>query len=232
MTKPTLIIAQLEDRVLAKRRESLSTALARVKDVKGWATKSATATTTTTNALREKSSASASTAGSGGGGGGGGKGSLARALSDADDAVASLSSLLSTTDDSGGGGNAEDTPSTSTTRTLRDHADDPVFSTLSAPHMLRLLVAATELYRKDIDVKLEMLEAVETAAERGMAGTASKARAGAGAGGSPAKQREQQKDLLISHETLTTCVATWILSPYVDASVTNEIDTIAALEMK
>lgn len=36
----------------------------------------------------------------------------------------------------------------------------------------------------------------------------------------------------LSHETLTTCIATWILSPLVDAGVVSEIDTLAALEMK
>jgi hypothetical protein len=36
----------------------------------------------------------------------------------------------------------------------------------------------------------------------------------------------------LSHETLTTCVATWILSPLINASVVSEIDSLAALEMK
>ena len=54
----------------------------------------------------------------------------------------------------------------------------------------------------------------------------------AGEGGGMEEMEPEGGHFDLSHETLTTCVATWILSPLINASVVSEIDSLAALEMK
>ena len=95
------------------------------------------------------------------------------------------------------------------------------------------------MYRRDVDAKLALLAAVEAAAARGLVATVAAAMSKQSAATRVPKYQEEEEGeekeeafFDLSHDTLTTCVATWILSPYVDASVAAEIDTLASLEMK
>lgn len=212
-------LPQLEERILAKRRESLAAALERVKEIRSMKTAST-------------SGASARS--------GGGRGGLAAALEEAEDVAANLASLLETAGAEGKAHGASDVEGAGSgdrlefSSALVAHAHDPVFATLSAPQMLRLLHTAVDMYREDVALKTSLLGAVEAAVEK-------ETRAGPGPGPGVDVNRAANVDgrgerdelmLDLSHETLTTCVATWILSPRIDTNIVAEIDTLAALEMK
>ena len=101
---------------------------------------------------------------------------------------------------------------------LRDRVDDPVFETLSAPKLLHALNDALRMFADDVEVKSALLEEVERAATR--ATTTGKETDG------------EDEGMDLSHETLTTCVATWILSPMLDEEALAEMEAVVAMETK
>ena len=90
------------------------------------------------------------------------------------------------------------------------------------------------MIRHDCDAKAALLEeTIRALEESDPAVIAARAKAAA--------SREHKADedgsdgeerLALSREALTTIVATWILSPYVNKEVLAEIDAVAALEMR
>ena len=113
-------------------------------------------------------------------------------------------------------------------------ADGPLFGSLRAGDMIDLLSAAIGMIRHDCDAKAALLEeTIRALEESDPAVIAARAKSAA--------SREQKADedgsdgaerLALSREALTTIVATWILSPYVNKEVLAEIDAVAALEMR
>ena len=101
---------------------------------------------------------------------------------------------------------------------LRDRVDDPVFETLSAPKLLHALNDALRMFADDVEVKSALLEEVERAATW------------ATTTGEETDGEDEGMDL--SHETLTTCVATWILSPMLDEEALAEMEAVVAMETK
>ena len=113
-------------------------------------------------------------------------------------------------------------------------ADGPLFGSLRAGDMIDLLSAAIGMIRRDCEAKAALLEeTIRALEESDPAVIAARAKSAA--------SREQKADedgsdgeerLALSREALTTIVATWILSPYVNKEVLAEIDAVAALEMR
>ena len=106
--------------------------------------------------------------------------------------------------------------------------NEPVFECLSAPELLGRLKQAVGQYKRDIDVKRALLEHVVTGAEQSITG-------GWGSGdtnGDDASQNDSKNVLKMTHETLTTFVATWILSPNINQAEREEFDAIVAAETK
>ena len=101
---------------------------------------------------------------------------------------------------------------------LRDRVDDPVFETLSAPKLLHALNDAIRMFADDVEVKSAILEEVERAATR--ATTTRKEKDG------------EDEGTRLSRETLTTCIATWILSPMLDEEALAEMEVVVAMETK
>lgn len=111
-------------------------------------------------------------------------------------------------------------------------ADDPLFGSLRAGDMIDLLSAAIRMIRHDCEAKAALLEeTIRALEESDPAAAALRAKMEAAChdddGGSDGEER-----LALSREALTTIVATWILSPYVNKEVLAEIDAVAALEMR
>lgn len=113
-------------------------------------------------------------------------------------------------------------------------ADGPLFGSLRAGDMIDLLSAAIGMIRRDCDAKAALLEeTIRALEESDPAVIAARAKSAA------SRQRADEEDgsdgeerLALSREALTTIVATWILSPYVNKEVLAEIDAVAALEMR
>jgi hypothetical protein len=184
-------------------------------------------------------------------GGGDGDAAFVAALTEVDAVVDALRALLDGEDDALDALlDGEDAARTTrgkktTTTTTRDEDDDPPFGGASASTLLEMLERATEAYREDYFVKRETLDAVLDAAAS--AGRGSEGRGGPGEvweksrrdggrtddEGGEARDREDEdsKHLVdLSHETLTTLVATWILSPAIDDDAVDEFAAVAARE--
>ena len=99
--------------------------------------------------------------------------------------------------------------------------------------MIDLLSAAIRMIRHDCEAKAALLEETIRALEGRRAPSSGSLRVNGGGGsrgddgGSDGEER-----LALSREALTTIVATWILSPYVNKEVLAEIYAVAALEMR
>jgi len=111
------------------------------------------------------------------------------------------------------------------------------FGGASASTLLDMLERATEAYREDYFVKRETLDAVLDAAAsatREKEKEKEKSRGGRGTDDEGGEARgegsKDQHSLDLSHETLTTLVATWILSPAIDDDAVDEFAAIAARE--
>jgi hypothetical protein len=135
----------------------------------------------------------------------------------------------------------DDAATTTTTRGRKkkreDDVDDPPFGGASASTLLDMLERATEAYREDYFVKRETLDAVLDAAAsatREKEKEKEKSRGGRGTDDEGGEARgegsKDQHSLDLSHETLTTLVATWILSPAIDDDAVDEFAAIAARE--
>ena len=93
-----------------------------------------------------------------------------------------------------------------------------MFETLSAPKSLRALNDALRMFADAVEVKPALPEEVERAATK------------ATTTGQETDGEAEAIDL--SHETLTTCVATWILSPMLDEEALAEMEAVVAMETK
>ena len=112
-------------------------------------------------------------------------------------------------------------------------ADGPLFGSLRAGDMIDLLSAAIGMIRHDCDAKAALLEETIRALEESdpaLAALRAKVATSRDDGNDDGSDREER--LALSREALTTIVATWILSPYVNKEVLAEIDAVAALEMR
>jgi len=110
-------------------------------------------------------------------------------------------------------------------------ADGPLFGSLRAGDMIDLLSAAIGMIRHDCDAKAALLEeTIRALEESDPAVIAARAKSAAGRADEDGSDGEER--LALSREALTTIVATWILSPYVNKEVLAEIDAVAALEMR
>ena len=112
-------------------------------------------------------------------------------------------------------------------------ADDPLFGSLRAGDMIDLLSAAIRMIRHDCEAKAALLEETIRALEESdpaLAALRAKVATSRDDGNDDGSDGEER--LALSREALTTIVATWILSPYVNKEVLAEIDAVAALEMR
>ena len=120
-------------------------------------------------------------------------------------------------------------PRRSFSETERAHAtdpDEPPFECLSAPDLLARLRTTLDAYASDVRVKRTALGAVAAGAEVFLRErNQRKRRDGGGDGG-------DGDGFDMSRETMTTCVATWILSPSIDDAAREEFDAIIAQETK
>ena len=110
-------------------------------------------------------------------------------------------------------------------------ADGPLFGSLRAGDMIDLLSAAIGMIRRDCEAKAALLEETIRALEESDPALAA-LRAKVAASGGDDDNSDGEERLALSREALTTIVATWILSPYVNKEVLAEIDAVAALEMR
>ena len=111
--------------------------------------------------------------------------------------------------------------------------DEPAFEGLSAPELLARLRAMLDAHASDMRVKRAALGAVAAGADaclRVQPGDAKKGKRGGGDGGGDGGGGGGGFDM--SRETMTTCVATWILSPSIDDAAREEFDAIVAQETK
>ena len=176
------------------------------------------------------------------GGGGDGDAAFVAALTEVDAVVDALRALLDGDDDDLAALlDPDDAATTTTTRGRKkkreDEIDDPPFGGASASTLLDMLERATEAYREDYFVKRETLDAVLDAAAsatREKEKEKEKSRGGRGTDDEGGEARgegsKDQHSLDLSHETLTTLVATWILSPAIDDDAVDEFAAIAARE--
>jgi hypothetical protein len=109
--------------------------------------------------------------------------------------------------------------------------DEPAFECLSAPDLLARLQTSLDAYTGDVRVKRTALDAVVAGADvclRVDSGDANEPKNKKGGG-----NLENLGDGFdMSRETMTTCVATWILSPSIDDAAREEFDAIVAQETK
>ena len=109
--------------------------------------------------------------------------------------------------------------------------DEPAFECLSAPDLLARLQTSLDAYTGDVRVKRTALGAVAAGADaclRVDSGDANEPKNKKGGG-----NLENLGDGFdMSRETMTTCVATWILSPSIDDAAREEFDAIVAQETK
>ena len=109
----------------------------------------------------------------------------------------------------------------------------PLFGSLRAGDMIDLLSAAIGMIRRDCEAKAALLEETIRALEESdpaLAALRAKVATSRDDGNDDGSDGEER--LALSREALTTIVATWILSPYVNKEVLAEIDAVAALEMR
>ena len=109
--------------------------------------------------------------------------------------------------------------------------DEPAFECLSAPDLLARLQTSLDAYTGDVRVKRTALDAVVAGADvclRVDSGDANEPKNKKGGG-----NLENLGDGFdMSRETMTTCVATWILSPSIEDAEREEFDAIVAQETK
>jgi hypothetical protein len=103
--------------------------------------------------------------------------------------------------------------------------DEPPFECLSAPDLLARLRSMLDLYARDVLVKRTALGAVAAGADVFLRERSIQKIDGGGDGG-------DGDGFDMSRETMTTCVATWILSPSIDDAAREEFDAIIAQETK
>lgn len=114
-----------------------------------------------------------------------------------------------------------------TERAYATEKDEPPFECLSAPDLLARLRTSLDLYARDVLVKRTALGAVAAGADVFLRERSARNRRdkGSGDGG-------DGDGFDMSRETMTTCVATWILSPSIDDAAREEFDAIIAQETK
>ena len=101
--------------------------------------------------------------------------------------------------------------------------DEPALECLSAPDLLARLRVMLDAFASDVRVKRTALGAVASGAEACLHVQPGDANEGKGRDGD---------GFDMSRETMTTCVATWILSPSIDDAAREEFDAIVAQETK
>ena len=115
-------------------------------------------------------------------------------------------------------------------RFLFEDLDEPAFECLSAPDLLARLQTSLDAYTGDVRVKRTALGAVAAGADVCL-------RVDSGDSGDANENGNGNLENLgdgfdMSRETMTTCVATWILSPSIDDAAREEFDAIVAQETK
>ena len=109
----------------------------------------------------------------------------------------------------------------------------PLFGSLRAGDMIDLLSAAIGMIRRDCEAKAALLEeTIRALEESDPALAALRAKVATSRDDGNDDGSDGGARLALSREALTTIVATWILSPYVNKEVLAEIDAVAALEMR
>jgi len=112
--------------------------------------------------------------------------------------------------------------------------DEPAFECLSAPDLLARLQTSLDAYTGDVRVKRTALGAVVAGADVCLRvdkdGDANEPNDKKGFRGNLKENLGDGFDM--SRETMTTCVATWILSPSIDDAAREEFDAIVAQETK
>jgi hypothetical protein len=112
-----------------------------------------------------------------------------------------------------------------TERAYATDPDEPPFECLSAPDLLARLRSMLDLYARDVLVKRTALGAVAAGADVFLRERSIQKIDGGDGGG-------DGDGFDMSRETMTTCVATWILSPSIDDAAREEFDAIIAQETK
>jgi hypothetical protein len=105
--------------------------------------------------------------------------------------------------------------------------DEPPFECLSAPDLLSRLRTSLDAYARDVFVKRTALGAVAAGADVFLRERSAQKRRDKGSG-----DDDGGDGFDMSRETMTTCVATWILSPSIDDAAREEFDAIIAQETK
>ena len=112
--------------------------------------------------------------------------------------------------------------------------DEPAFECLSAPDLLARLQTSLDAYTGDVRVKRTALGAVVAGADVCLrvdkGGDANEPNDKKGFRGNLKENLGDGFDM--SRETMTTCVATWILSPSIDDAMREEFDAVVAQETR
>jgi hypothetical protein len=114
-----------------------------------------------------------------------------------------------------------------TERAYATDPDEPPFECLSAPDLLSRLRTSLDAYARDVFVKRTALGAVAAGADVFLRERSAQKRRDKGSG-----DDDGGDGFDMSRETMTTCVATWILSPSIDDAAREEFDAIIAQETK
>ena len=114
-----------------------------------------------------------------------------------------------------------------TERAYATDPDEPPFECLSAPDLLARLRKMLDAYARDVFVKRTALGAVAAGADVFLRERSAQKRRDKGSG-----DDDGGDGFDMSRETMTTCVATWILSPSIDDAAREEFDAIIAQETK
>jgi hypothetical protein len=114
-----------------------------------------------------------------------------------------------------------------TERAYAADPDEPPFECLSAPDLLSRLRTSLDAYARDVFVKRTALGAVAAGADVFLRERSAQKRRDKGSG-----DVDGDDGFDMSRETMTTCVATWILSPSIDDAAREEFDAIIAQETK
>ena len=114
-----------------------------------------------------------------------------------------------------------------TERAYAADPDEPPFECLSAPDLLSRLRTSLDAYARDVFVKRTALGAVAAGADVFLRERSAQKRRDKGSG-----DVDGDDGFDMSRETMTTCVATWILSPSIDDAAREEFDAIVAQETK
>lgn len=114
-----------------------------------------------------------------------------------------------------------------TERAYAADPDEPPFECLSAPDLLSRLRTSLDAYARDVFVKRTALGAVAAGADVFLRERSAQKRRDKGSG-----DDDGGDGFDMSRETMTTCVATWILSPSIDDAAREEFDAIIAQETK